>query len=67
MRIGERVDLLVFLHPALEARAHAAQFFSPDDVGQQIAEAKVNVRLGQKYVRQPIQASSLLWVFGNLA
>ena len=46
MGIGERVDLFMFLRAALEARAHPAQLFSSHDIGQQIAEAKFDVRLG---------------------
>jgi hypothetical protein len=59
VRIGEGVDLFVFLRATLEGDASAAQFFSPDDVGQQIAEAILDIRLGEEHVGQPIQATSL--------
>ena len=60
MGIGERVDLFMFLSAALEGRAHPAQLLSSHDVGQQIAQAKFDVRLGKINVRQPIQAESFI-------
>jgi hypothetical protein len=48
----------MFLHAALEGGAHPAQLFSSDDIGQQIAETKFDVGLGQKNMGQPIQEHS---------
>ncbi len=57
----------MLLRAALKASAHAAQLFSSDDIGQQIAEAKFDIGLGQKHVGQPIQENSLQVDSGNLA
>jgi hypothetical protein len=48
----------------LEGSAGPAQLLSSHDVGQQVAEAKFDVRLGEKNVRQPVQARSLVEVNG---
>jgi hypothetical protein len=52
--VRESVNLHVPEHAALKVGTHAAQLFAPDDVGEQVPQAKFYIRFGKEDMSQPV-------------
>jgi hypothetical protein len=55
VRVRERINRLVMPHAVKKSRRHGDTVSPLHEIRQQIAEAKLDVRLRQQYMCQPVQ------------